>query len=148
VAELTGARAEELATMDISEGCPTEDLMPLAACVPPLRAAAGQVLMQQGDQAVSFLLISSGSAEIKHVGADGVVAVGQASPGTLIGEIALLRGIPRIATVTTAEPLTGWIGDSDGLHPNGAHPWGHAAAAAHGAPASCRIHHADRHTGS
>jgi protein lysine acetyltransferase len=113
VADLTGARAEELATMDIFEGCPTEDLMPLAACVQPLRAAAGQVLMQQGEQAVSFLLISSGSAEIKHVGPDGVVAVGQASPGTLIGEIALLRGSPRIATVTTAEPLTGWIGDND-----------------------------------
>jgi protein lysine acetyltransferase len=113
VADLTDARAEELATMDIFEGCPTEDLVPLAACVQPLRAAAGQVLMQQGEQAVSFLLISSGSAEIKHVGTDGVVAVGQASPGTLIGEIALLRGIPRIATVTTAERLTGWIGDND-----------------------------------
>ena len=113
MADLTGARAEELATMDIFEGCPTEDLMPLAACVQPLRAAAGQVLMQQGEQAVSFLLISSGSAEIKHVGPDGVVAVGQASPGTLIGEIALLRGIPRIATVTTAEQLTGWIGNND-----------------------------------
>ena len=48
----------------------------MAACLQPLRAAAGQVLMQQGEQAVSFLLISSGTAEIKHVGDDGVVAVG------------------------------------------------------------------------
>ncbi|MGO9693459.1 MAG: GNAT family N-acetyltransferase, partial [Mycobacterium sp.] len=38
---------------------------------------------------------------------------GQASPGEIIGEIALLREIPRIATVTTTEPLTGWIGDND-----------------------------------
>jgi protein lysine acetyltransferase len=113
VAGLTGARVEELATMDIFEGCPREDLVPLAACVQPLRAAAGQVLMQQGEQAVSFLLISSGTAEIKHVGTDGAVAVGEASTGTIIGEIALLRNRPRIATVTTAEPLTGWIGDND-----------------------------------
>ncbi len=113
MAELTGARAEELAAMDIFEGCRTEDLVPLAGCLQPLRAAAGQVLMQQGEQAVSFLLISSGTAEIKHVGDDGVVAVGQASAGTIVGEIALLRDIPRIATVTTAEPLTGWIGDND-----------------------------------
>ena len=76
VAGLTGARAEELATMDIFEGCPAEDLMPLAASLQPLQAAAGQVLMQQGEQAVSFLLISSGTAEIKHVGDDGVVTVG------------------------------------------------------------------------
>jgi protein lysine acetyltransferase len=113
VAGLTGARAEELATMDIFEGCRAEDLVPLAACLQPLRAAAGQVLMQQGEQAVSFLLISSGTAEIKHVSRDDAVAVGQASPGEIVGEIALLRGIPRIATVTTGEPLTGWIGDND-----------------------------------
>jgi protein lysine acetyltransferase len=113
VAGLTGARVEELAAMDIFEGCPAEGLVPLAACVQPLRAAAGQVLMQQGEQAVSFLLISSGTAEIKHVGSDGAVAVGEAPAGTIVGEIALLRNRPRIATVTTAEPLTGWIGDND-----------------------------------
>jgi protein lysine acetyltransferase len=113
VAGLTGARVEELAAMDIFEGCPVEDLVPLAACVQPLRAAAGQVLMQQGEQAVSFLLISSGTAEIKHVGSDGAVAVGEATAGTIVGEIALLRDRPRIATVTTAKPLTGWIGDND-----------------------------------
>ncbi len=113
VAELIGARAEELAAMDIFEGCAIEDLEQLAACVQPLRAVAGQVLMQQGEQAVSFLLISSGTAEIKHVGADGAVYIGETSAGTIIGEIALLRDSPRIATVTTTEPLTGWIGDND-----------------------------------
>ena len=113
MAELTGARAEELATMDVFEGCAIEDLVPLAACLQPLVAAAGQVLMQQGEQAVSFLLISSGTAEIKHVGRDGAVALGEAASGTIVGEIALLRDTPRIATVTTAEPLTGWTGDND-----------------------------------
>jgi CRP-like cAMP-binding protein len=113
VAELTGARAEELATMDVFEGCTTEDLVPLAAHLQRLVAAAGQVLMQQGEQAVSFLLISSGTAEIRRVGHDGAVALGQAVPGTIVGEIALLRNKPRIATVTTAEQLTGWIGDND-----------------------------------
>ncbi|WP_156763961.1 GNAT family N-acetyltransferase [Mycobacterium sp. 852002-50816_SCH5313054-b] len=113
VAELTGARAEELATMDVFAGCPTEDLVPLAARLQPLRAAAGQVLMQQGEQAISFLLISSGTADIQRVDSDGTVIAGQVSPGTIVGEIALLRNIPRIATVTTTEPLTGWIGDND-----------------------------------
>ena len=111
--ELIGARAEELATMDIFAGCPIEDLVALAASLQPLRTAAGQVLMQQGERAISFLLISSGAAEIQHLDSNGVVAVGQAHAGEIIGEIALLRGIPRIATVTTTEPLTGWIGDND-----------------------------------
>jgi len=113
VAELIAGRAEELAAMEIFHGCPIEDLVPLAARVQPLRTAGGQVLMQQGEQAVSFLLISSGTAEIRRADADGVVAVGQAAAGEIVGEIALLRDIPRIATVITAEPLTGWIGDND-----------------------------------
>jgi protein lysine acetyltransferase len=113
VTELTSARVEELARMDIFEGSSADDLTPLAECVQPLLAAGGQMLMQQGEQAVSFLLISSGIAEIKHAGVDGVLAVGRAFPGEIVGEIALLRQIPRIATVTTTEPLTGWIGDND-----------------------------------
>ena len=40
MAEMTGARAEELATMDVFEGCTIEDLVPLAACLQPLIAAA------------------------------------------------------------------------------------------------------------
>jgi protein lysine acetyltransferase len=112
VAGLMSGWAEELAAMDIFEGCPTEALVPLAASVAPLRAAAGQVLMQQGERAVSFLLISSGTAEIKHVGDEGVI-IEQASPGMIVGEIALLRDIPRTATVSAVEPLTGWIGDNE-----------------------------------
>ena len=113
VTELTALRADELAALEIFKGCPAEDLMPLAASLQPLQAAAGQILMQQGEQAVSFLLISSGMAEIKHVADDDVVTVEHVSAGTIVGEIALLRHIPRTATVTTTELLTGWIGDSD-----------------------------------
>src|SRR5271156_5355893 len=111
--ELTALRADELAALEIFHGCPAEDLMPLAASLQPLQAAAGQILMQQGEQAVSFLLIASGTAEIKHVADDDVVTVEHVAAGTIVGEIALLRHIPRTATVTTTELLTGWIGDSD-----------------------------------
>src|ERR1700727_757444 len=113
VTELTALRADELTALDIFKGCPAEDLMPLAASLQPLQAAAGQILMKQGEQAVSFLLIASGTAEIKHVADDDVVTVEHVSAGMIVGEIALLRHIPRTATVTTTEPLTGWIGDSD-----------------------------------
>ena len=117
VTELTdpvsAGKAGALAALGIFKGCPPEDLMPLAASLQPLQAAQGQVLMQQGEQAVSFLLISSGTAEIRHVGDDDAVTVEQVSAGTIVGEIALLRDIPRTATVTTTEPLTGWIGDND-----------------------------------
>ena len=51
----TDVRADELAALEIFAGCPTEALVPLAAQLRPLTAAAGQVLLQQGELAVSFL---------------------------------------------------------------------------------------------
>jgi CRP-like cAMP-binding protein len=77
----------------------------------PLRAASGQVLMRQGEQAVSFILIHSGRAEIRHTGDDDTVVLDEVSAGVIVGEIALLRDKPRTATVTATEPLSGYIGD-------------------------------------
>lgn len=110
MAELT-LLAGELAAIDIFAGCPIEDLTPLAAVLKPLRAGAGKALMHQGERAVSFLLISSGSAEVRHSGDDGVTIVNEVSAGMVVGEIALLRQGRRTATVTTSEPLSGWVGD-------------------------------------
>lgn len=110
---LVAMRAAELANMEVFDGCPPEELRPLAERLRPLRAPAGQVLMRQGEQAVSFLLIESGRAEVRHVGEDDVVILDQVSAGVLVGEIALLRNQPRTATVTTTEPLSGYIGDEN-----------------------------------
>ncbi|MDI3314943.1 MAG: GNAT family N-acetyltransferase [Mycobacterium sp.] len=111
VAGLTGARVDDLAAMDLFAECSPGDLASLAASLQPVSATAGQVLMRQGERAASFLLISSGTAEVRHVGDDAVVIVEDVSSGMIIGEIALLRDSPRTATVTTREPLTGWSGD-------------------------------------
>ncbi|MCI4674727.1 GNAT family N-acetyltransferase [Candidatus Mycolicibacterium alkanivorans] len=97
--------------MDVFTGCSAEELLPLAELLRPLRAAAGQVLMRQGERAASFLVIQSGRAEVRHVGDDGVVILDGVSAGAIVGEIALLRDKPRTATVTTTEPLVGYIGD-------------------------------------
>ncbi len=62
--EVVALRAEAMAEMDVFDGCAAEELLPLAELLRPLRATAGQVLMRQGEQAVSFLLIESGRAEV------------------------------------------------------------------------------------
>ncbi|OBF25990.1 acetyltransferase [Mycobacterium sp. ACS1612] len=110
---LTDVRADELAALEVFAGCTTEALVPLAAQLRPLVAAAGQVLMQQGELAVSFLIIGSGRAEVTHAGVDGHDTVAEIAPGLIAGEIALLRNGPRTATVIAKEPLTGWVGDRD-----------------------------------
>lgn len=107
---LTAVRADDLAALDVFSGASVEALAPLAAKLRPLTAAPGQVLMHQGELAVSFLLIESGRAEVTHVGPDGHDTVVEVMPGLIIGEIALLRDAPRTATVMATEPLTGWVG--------------------------------------
>ncbi|MEB3023605.1 GNAT family N-acetyltransferase [[Mycobacterium] crassicus] len=115
VAEVALSTAD-LATMEIFAGRSPADLEPLAAALQPLQAAVGTELMRQGEQAVSFLLISSGSAQVTHVGDDGAVVVSEVSDGMVVGEIALLRKGSRTATVTTSTPLSGWSGDEHAFH--------------------------------
>jgi protein lysine acetyltransferase len=110
VSGLTDVRADELAALEVFAGCPAAVLVPLAAQLRPLTAASGQVLMQQGELAVSFLIIGSGRAEVTHIGFDGHDTVAEVTPGMIAGEIALLRHGPRTATVIATETLTGWVG--------------------------------------
>ena len=66
-------RADGLAQMALFEDCAPEQLQTLAERLRPVRAEPGQVLMRQGEQAVSFILIHSGAAEVNHAGDDGEV---------------------------------------------------------------------------
>jgi len=110
-AALVNMRTEGLAGMELFADCSPEQLHAVAERLRPLRAATGQVLMRQGEQAVSFILIHSGRAEIHHTGDDDAVVIDAVSAGVIVGEIALLRDKPRTATVTATEPLSGYIGD-------------------------------------
>lgn len=63
---------------------------------------AGQVLARQGAVGHEFFLILTGSASVDHDG-NHVADVG---PGDFQGEISLLDGGPRTATVTATTPMT------------------------------------------
>ncbi|KUI40857.1 acetyltransferase [Mycobacterium sp. GA-1199] len=110
MAGLTGVRADELTALEVFGGYRAEDLVPLAAQLTPLNAASGQVLMHQGELALSFLLIGSGAAEVTHIGDDGHDTVARLTPGMIVGEIALLRDTTRTATVIASAPVRGWVG--------------------------------------
>jgi CRP-like cAMP-binding protein len=106
-------KARELADMDVFDGCSVAELEPLAARLEPLQVEAGHVLMRQGGRAVSFLLIQSGQAEVRHLSEDGAEIVADVLAGGIVGEIALLRATPRTATVTATTPLSGFVGGHD-----------------------------------
>ncbi len=61
---------------------------------------ADRLLMAQGDQGSEMFILVSGSARVERDGQP----LGERGPGEVLGEIALLDGGPRTATVTLAEP--------------------------------------------
>ena len=107
--------ATELGALPVFAGIPTDELSALAAELTPVRASAGEVLMRQGDRALSFLIIASGEVEVSHTDGDGHTLVAFLSEG-LIGEIALLRNAPRTATVVATDELSGYLGYQAAFH--------------------------------
>ncbi|HJQ87081.1 MAG TPA: MFS transporter [Propionibacteriaceae bacterium] len=73
----------------------------LARGLEPVHVSAGQPVFRQGDPADRFYVIETGTADV--VG-DGRV-VTKLGPGDGFGEIALLRRVPRTATVLAASDL-------------------------------------------
>ena len=111
----TAVSVDALAGLEFFAGCPKDELRPLAARLRPLTAAPGQVLMRQGEHAVSFLLIESGCADISHAEPDGETTEVSVGPGLIVGELALLRDAPRNATVTARDELVGWVGGHEAM---------------------------------
>ena len=65
--------------------------------------AAGSVLLKEGDNSDFVLLVLSGKLEVfvERGGRD--FALTEAGPGTILGELAMLCGIPRSASVRAKE---------------------------------------------
>lgn len=62
---------------------------------------SGQVILQEGDPGEGFYLVDSGVVEVNTVGPTGVpVALATLQRGGFFGEVAMLTGMPRTATVT------------------------------------------------
>jgi CRP-like cAMP-binding protein len=65
-----------------------------------MRFAAGDPLVEQGDRGRRFYIVCRGRVEVSRVGPDGArETLRELGPGDYFGEIALLQGVPRTATV-------------------------------------------------
>jgi len=81
-----------------------EDLLAVFDLAHTVRHAAKQVLFHEGDEGDCLYLLVQGRVKVSLMSAEGKEAIlSLLEPGQLIGEMALLDGGPRSATVTTME---------------------------------------------
>lgn len=93
-------KLELLGRVPLFAGLGRRELTRLGMLVDEIDVPAGRVLMRQGDRGEEMFVVMSGSARIERDGRD----MGDRGPGDIVGEIALVDGGPRTATVTASEP--------------------------------------------
>ena len=89
-----------LRTVPLFAGMRDRELERVAALADIIDLPADRELMKQGDRGSEMFVVVSGAANVERDG-ESLGSVGQ---GDVLGEIALLDGGPRTATVTLSEP--------------------------------------------
>jgi CRP-like cAMP-binding protein len=99
--------ARKLADVSMFAGLPPGRIETALRAAEVRRAPAGEVVIRQGDKADNFYVIADGAVEVTQAAEEGATRrLRRMGPGEFFGEIGLLSGIPRTATVTVVEDAT------------------------------------------
>jgi CRP-like cAMP-binding protein len=101
---------QRLAKVPLFSDCSQRDLHTIARVVREIQHAAGTVIAREGEPGIGLFIIMDGTAEVS-IGGRKKATLG---PGEFFGEIALLDGGPRTATVSAKTDvrllgLTEWV---------------------------------------
>jgi len=94
------AKLELLKRVPLFERCSKRELEELAGLADELTLPEGRNLTKEGATGKEFVIIVEGFAEVRRKGRK----VNSLRSGDFLGEIALITGVPRTATVTTTTP--------------------------------------------
>jgi type IV pilus assembly protein PilB len=97
-----------LKNVNLFADLPDDSLAKLGACLKMTEFPPSETIMREGAPGVSMYVIKQGVVEVRKkdpsTGIDFLVA--QLGPGAAVGEMSLLTGKPRSASVGTVEPTT------------------------------------------
>jgi CRP-like cAMP-binding protein len=102
--------AAKLAQVPIFSGCSKRELQLIARAAKEVNHNQGAVIAREGERGIGLFLIVDGRCDVT-IGGKSKAKLG---PGDFFGEVALLDGGPRTATVTATTPvtlvgITGWV---------------------------------------
>jgi CRP/FNR family cyclic AMP-dependent transcriptional regulator len=100
----------KLANVPIFSGCSKRELTIIARAAKEVAHKEGAVIAREGERGIGLFLILEGQCGVT-IGGRTKARLG---PGDFFGEVALLDGGPRTATVTALTPvrlvgITGWV---------------------------------------
>ena len=108
--------AQLMTTFPLLDGFTENGTKRLLAAGEIKQLAAGEVLLKEGEPAEFAVLILTGSIEV-FVERDGKpLVLTEATAGTILGELALLCGIPRSASARAREDSTVLKWEDEALH--------------------------------
>ena len=93
------AKAELISTAPLFAGCTKRELRHIAGIADEIVLPEGTTLTKEGASGREFVIIVDGAAEVRRRGRK----VNSLGSGDFLGEIALITGTPRTATVKTTE---------------------------------------------
>jgi predicted MFS family arabinose efflux permease len=100
----TAADVDVLSSLPVFEGAQRHSLEILARALAEQTVEAGETVITEGEPAEDFYVVRSGSYEVLSAGETGSVprVINTLGEGDYFGEIGLVEGIPRTATVRAA----------------------------------------------
>ena len=102
--EALGIEYHSSLVYSVFRGLPSREVDTLAARLDSANVAAGEVVVRQGAPADKFFIIVDGELEVVREGPQGSEVVASLKRGQFFGEVAILRDMPRTATVRAVTP--------------------------------------------
>ena len=93
-------KIELLSGVPLFARCSKRELRQIASMVDEVDLPAGRELTHEGDPGREFIVLADGIADVEQEGE----RINTLGPGDYFGEISLVTGVPRTATVTTRSP--------------------------------------------